>query len=98
MRALTEAMKKDLLGTPVRITAISPGIVRTDFFRVRYHGNQRRADGVFKGYQPLEPEDVSSAVLFAIAQRPRVNINEIVMMPIDQAGPSMLNVSGKILS
>jgi 3-hydroxy acid dehydrogenase/malonic semialdehyde reductase len=98
VRALTDAMKKDLFGTPVRITAISPGIVRTNFFRVRYHGNEKRAARVLEGYDPLEPEDVSDAVLFAISRKPRVNINEIVLMPVDQAGPNMVNVRGNNFS
>jgi NADP-dependent 3-hydroxy acid dehydrogenase YdfG len=95
VRALTDAMKKDLLGTPVRVTAISPGVVRTNFFSTRYRGDKGHAARVLKGYRPLEPDDVSDAVLFAISREPRVNISEIVLMSVDQAGPNMLNVRGK---
>lgn len=87
VRALTESMKKDLLGTPVRVTAVSPGIVRTHFFNVRYRGDDDRASKVFEGFVPLDPEDVADAILFAVTRRPRVNIGEIVMTSVDQAGP-----------
>jgi 3-hydroxy acid dehydrogenase / malonic semialdehyde reductase len=93
VRSLTESMKKDLLGTPVRVTAVSPGVVRTGFFEVRYHGDRERAAAVFEGFAPLDPEDVADAVLFAVTRRPRVNVNEIVMMSVDQAGPIMTKAS-----
>jgi len=92
VRALTDALKKDLLGTPVKVTAVSPGVVRTDFFRVRYRGDEGRASEVYRGYVPLEPRDVAEAVLFAVTRPAHVNLNEIVMMSIDQAGPTEMNI------
>ena len=92
VRALTDALKKDLLGTPVRATAVSPGLVRTEFFRVRFDGDEERASEVYKGFVPLEPRDVAEAVLFAVTRSPHVNINEIVVMSVDQASPTQVNL------
>jgi len=93
VRAMTDALKKDLLGTSIRVTAISPGMVRTEFAEVRNHGKKEATAEAYRGYTPLEPEDVAETILFAAtATRPsHVNINEIVMMSIDQAGPTLMN-------
>ena len=92
VRALTGALKKDLLGTPIRVTAISPGMVETDFPTVRHRGNRKLAEAAFRGYTPLRAVDVAEAVLFAVTRPSHVNLSEIVMMSVDQAGPTMMNI------
>jgi 3-hydroxy acid dehydrogenase / malonic semialdehyde reductase len=92
VRALTDALKKDLLGTPIRVTAISPGMVRTEFANVRHHGRADAGSQSYQGYTPLEPVDVAEVVLFAATRPSHVNINEIVMMPVDQASPTLMNL------
>ena len=92
VRALTDAVKKDLLGTPIRVTAVSPGMVRTEFPEVRHYGRSESAVKAYEGYTPLEPVDVAEAVLFATTRPSYVNINEIVMMSVDQAGPTLINL------
>jgi len=68
-RAINDGLRQDLLGTPVRVTSIEPGMVQTDFSLVRFHGDEERAAKVYKGVTPLTPEDVADAILWA-ATRP----------------------------
>lgn len=94
VRVLSDAFKKDLLGTPIRVTTISPGMVRTEFQEVRHHGRKEPAARAYRGYKPLEAEDVAETVLFAATRPSHVNINEIVMMSVDQASPTLISVRG----
>ena len=61
-RAINDGLRKDLLGTPVRVTSVDPGMVETDFSLVRFHGDAERAAKVYKGITPLTPEDVAEAI------------------------------------
>lgn len=85
VKALTQALKMDLLGTGVRVCAVSPGLVRTEFSEVRFHGNRERADETYRNMRPLTAQDVAEAVLFCATRPPHVDISEIVLMPTDQA-------------
>ncbi len=92
VRFISEGLKQDLLGTPIRVTTISPGLVeRTEFSEVRFHGDKERAAKVYQGLTPLIPEDVADVVLYCLTRPPHVNINEIVLMPTDQAGPTLVH-------
>jgi len=91
VRALNEGMKLDLLGTPIRVTTVDPGLVETEFSIVRFHGNVERASQVYKGLTPLSPDDIAEAIVWAATRPAHVNINEIVLMPVDQASPTMVN-------
>lgn len=84
VRALSEAMNIDLLGTPIRMSNISPGAVQTEFSLVRFQGDEQKAEQVYKGYTPLQPEDVAEAVHFVINAPEHVNIQEVIVMPTDQ--------------
>lgn len=79
------ALRADLLGAPVRVTNIEPGMVETDFSRVRFKGDEARAAAVYAGTTPLRAQDIAEAVSWAIAQPPHVNINRIEIMPTLQA-------------
>lgn len=79
------AMRADLLGSAIRVTSIEPGMVETDFSRVRFKGNENRAGQVYADTQPLTAEDIAECVTFAVNAPAHVNINRIEVMPTSQA-------------
>ncbi len=85
LRALTRTLRLELLGRPVRVTEIDPGLVETDFSRVRFHGDEERAAAVYRGVQPLVAGDVAECVVFAATRPSHVDIDEMVVRPRDQA-------------
>ena len=84
VHALTTGLRIDLKGTRVRCTTVDPGMVETEFSLVRFHGNAERADGVYRNFPPLSPEDVADAVLWSASRPSHVNIGEIILWPTDQ--------------
>ena len=84
-KAINDGLRQDLLGTPVRVTSIDPGMVETDFSMVRFHGDEERAAKVYKGLTPLKPEDVADAIVWAASRPAHVNIARISLTSIDQA-------------
>ncbi|MCK9364752.1 MAG: SDR family NAD(P)-dependent oxidoreductase [Syntrophales bacterium] len=79
-------LKADLLGTAVRVTNIEPAMVGgTEFSQVRFKGDEGKAAQVYEGVEPLRPESVADAVLWAVSQPPHVNITRIELMPVCQA-------------
>ena len=85
VKALSEGLKIDLLGTPVRVTNIEPGLVETEFSNVRFRGDEDRANSVYTGMTPLTPDDIADTILFAVTRPAHVNISEIFVMPTDQS-------------
>lgn len=91
LRALTDTLRMELVDTPIRVSLISPGMARTEFSRVRFEGKDEQAEQVYKGMQPLNPEDIAEAILF-IASRPKhVNIADIIIYPKDQASTNLIH-------
>ena len=84
-RALTQGLRVDLHNTPVRVTTIDPGLVRTNFSNVRFHGDAERAAKVYEGTRPLTPEDVAEAVVWSACQPAHVTVAELVLLASDQA-------------
>ncbi|MGO9337685.1 MAG: SDR family NAD(P)-dependent oxidoreductase [Terracidiphilus sp.] len=84
-RAINDGMREDVLGTPVRVTSIDPGMVETDFSLVRFHGDEERAEKVYKGLTPLKPEDIADAIVWAASRPAHVNIARVSITSIDQA-------------
>jgi NADP-dependent 3-hydroxy acid dehydrogenase YdfG len=87
LQSICEAMRLETLGTGVRVTSVDPGMVETEFSLVRFRGDAARAKKVYAGTTPLRAEDVADCVLFAVDRPPHVNLDTIVVMPTDQAGP-----------
>jgi len=85
VRAITRTLRLELLGEPIRVTEIEPGMVETEFSLVRFKGDQPRADAVYKGMQPLTGADVADCIVWAVTRPPHVNIDELVVRPIAQA-------------
>ncbi len=88
---MTRTLRLELLGEPIRITEIAPGMVETEFSLVRFGGDRERADGVYKGMQPLTPDDIAGCVVWAATQPSHVNIDEIVVRPRDQAAATLVH-------
>jgi serine 3-dehydrogenase len=89
--ALTRAMRLDLNGTGVRVSAVDPGMAATEFSAVRFHGDTGRAEKVYQGWTPLTAEDVADAVLWCATRPPHVNIQDLVIMATDQASSTLVN-------
>ena len=86
VRALTEGLRLNLLGTGVRVTSIDPGLVaETEFSEVRFRGDRERAASVYKGMTPLTSDDVAEVVVFAATRPAHVSIAEVLLLPTDQA-------------
>ena len=84
-KAINDGLRQDLLGSPVRVTTIDPGMVETDFSLVRFRGDEERAAKVYKGITPLTPEDVADAIVWAGSRPAHVNIAQVVLTSIHQA-------------
>jgi 3-hydroxy acid dehydrogenase / malonic semialdehyde reductase len=78
-------LREDLLGRPIRLTTVDPGLVETNFSRVRFRGDEEAAAKVYEGVEPLTPDDVADCVLFAVTRPPHVNVDEIVVMALAQS-------------
>jgi 3-hydroxy acid dehydrogenase / malonic semialdehyde reductase len=89
--ALNKGMRIDLLPHHIKVTAVNPGMVETEFSIVRFNGDEDRARKVYEGLQPLRPEDVAETILWAATRPPHVNINDIVIMPAAQATATNVN-------
>jgi NADP-dependent 3-hydroxy acid dehydrogenase YdfG len=86
LKALTETLRLELLGRPVRVTEVAPGLVgETEFSLVRFDGDAERARAVYQGLTPLTAEDVADCIVWAATRPAHVNIDEIVLRPLDQA-------------
>jgi 3-hydroxy acid dehydrogenase/malonic semialdehyde reductase len=85
VRQFTLNLKADLIGTGVRATSVEPGMVETEFSLVRFSGDAGKAKQVYQGMQPLGPEDVADAILWAVSRPAHVNVNALELMPERQA-------------
>jgi 3-hydroxy acid dehydrogenase/malonic semialdehyde reductase len=95
VRGFTYALREDLLGRPIRLTTVDPGLVETNFSRVRYRGDEEAAAKVYAGVEPLTPEDVADCVLFAVTRPLHVNVDEIVVKALAQSsGARIVRSSG----
>ena len=93
-KAISEGLKIDLMGTAVRVTSVDPGMVETEFSRIRFRGDDERAAKVYENITPLEPEDIADAIIWAATRPAHVNIHTIVMTTIDQANSTVFHRHG----
>lgn len=91
VRVISEGLKQDLLGTPVRVSSVDPGLVETEFSQVRFHGDEARAKAVYADTVPLTPQDVAEVILFCAARPAHVNISEVLMMSTAQSGATLVD-------
>lgn len=91
VKALTQTLKLELNGTGIRVSSIDPGMVETEFSDVRFKGDKDRAKLVYKGFTPLQAMDVAETVEFVTSRPAHVNIDDIIIMPTDQASATKVN-------
>ena len=85
VRGFSYALRQDLLGRPIRLTTVDPGLVETNFSVVRYRGDTEKARSVYEGLKPMVPDDIAECILFALTRPAHVNVDEIVVMALDQS-------------
>lgn len=78
---------KELYDTPIRVTNVQPGMVETEFSLVRYYGDKSAADRVYAGIEPLTAVDIAEEIVWAASRPAHVNIAEMTVLPVNQAGP-----------
>ncbi|RAJ12085.1 SDR family NAD(P)-dependent oxidoreductase [Olleya aquimaris] len=88
--AVTEGMRIDLNPYGIKVTAINPGLVETEFSKVRFKGDAK-ADTVYKGYKALQPEDIAEVIYFAVSRPAHVNIADVLMFCTAQASSTIVN-------
>ena len=85
VRAITQTLRLELLGEPIRVSEVAPGLTRTDFRQVRFPQDAERAEAAYRGMRPLLPADVADCIAFVASRPPEVNIDYLVVRPLDQA-------------
>jgi len=91
VRAISDALRYDVLGTGVRVINVEPGLAETEFSLVRFKGDADRASSVYKGLRPLRGDDVADAVVWAVTRPAHVNVQQILLMPTDQASATAVH-------
>jgi len=89
--ALTRAMRIDMLAHGIKVSQVAPGAAETEFSQVRFKGDLEAAANVYKGFKPLQAEDIANAVQWITSLPEHVNINDLVIMPTAQASPGYIN-------
>jgi 3-hydroxy acid dehydrogenase/malonic semialdehyde reductase len=87
VRGFTHALREDLLGRPIHLTTVDPGLVESNFSRVRFRGDEEKATAVYANVEPLRPEDVAECIVFVLTRPSRVNIDELVIKALSQSSP-----------
>ncbi|UCG52349.1 MAG: SDR family NAD(P)-dependent oxidoreductase [Candidatus Latescibacterota bacterium] len=91
VRALNQAMSLDLVGTNIRVSCIDPGATQTEFSVVRFHGDEEKAEDVYRGFKPLTGDDIAEAIYFVVNAPEHVNVLNLVIMPTAQRSPFVLH-------
>lgn len=91
VKALSEGLRMDLLGTKIRVSSVDPGAVETNFSLVRFKGDSKRAETVYQGIEALSANDIADAVFYCATRPPHVNISELIIMPTDQASATLIS-------
>lgn len=91
--AINEGMRLDLNGKGIKVGAINPGLVETEFSEVRFKGDSGKAEKVYQGFTPLKPSDIADVIWFAVTRPPHVNIADLTVMCLDQASSTIVNKS-----
>lgn len=87
VKSITDALRKELISTKIRVLEVDPGAVRTEFSSVRFYGDEDKAKEVYKGTEPLAPEDVAECIVFGVTRKPNTVVAETLLLPTNQASP-----------
>jgi 3-hydroxy acid dehydrogenase / malonic semialdehyde reductase len=85
VRGFTYALREDLLGRPIHICTVDPGLVQTDFSLVRFRGDEETAHKVYEGVEAMKPDDIADCILFVVTRPARVNVDELVVKALAQS-------------
>jgi NADP-dependent 3-hydroxy acid dehydrogenase YdfG len=91
LRAITNELRLELNGEPIRVSEVGPGMTRTEFSDVRFAGDKARIERIYDGMTPLSPEDIAECVAFIVTRPPHVNVDYVVVHPLDQASAMLLH-------
>lgn len=91
VKAVTETLRVELVGKPIRVTEVAPGLVETEFSIVRFGGDAERAKKPYLGMTPLSADDVADAIVWAVTRPAHVNIDTLVIKPLDQATATLIH-------
>jgi NADP-dependent 3-hydroxy acid dehydrogenase YdfG len=90
-RAINDGLRQDVLGTPIRVTTVDPGMVETEFSIVRFHGDSERAANFYTGIKALTPEDVAEVIVWTASRPAHVNIARVLLTPVQQANSLLVH-------
>ena len=90
VKALSQSIRLDVLDKGIKVTSVDPGMVITEFSKVRFSGDDERANKVYDGIEPLTAKDVADVIIFAVTRPKNVNINQIIITPIQQASSTQV--------
>lgn len=91
VQALTQGMRIDLVKHGIKVSSVAPGAVETEFSMVRFHGDEQKANDVYKGFTPLYAKDIAETILFMVTRPAHVNIDDVLIMPTAQAFSRVFN-------
>jgi serine 3-dehydrogenase len=91
--AITKGLRMDLVDTPIRVTTIDPGLVETEFSKIRFHGDEEKASQVYKNIKVLSPEDIADSIIWSASRPDHVQVAEIIIFPTAQASTAVVHRS-----
>jgi NADP-dependent 3-hydroxy acid dehydrogenase YdfG len=94
VRGFTYALREDLLGRPIHVCTVDPGLVETDFSRVRFRGDEEKARSVYEGVKAMTPEDIAECIVFVVTRPSHVNIDELVVKALAQSSGARIHREG----
>lgn len=94
VRFISDALRQEVVANNIRVTNIQPGMVETNFSKVRFKGDEGKAGSVYKGIEALSADDIADAIAYAVLSTDNVQVSELTIMPVHQAGPGSVHRKG----
>jgi 3-hydroxy acid dehydrogenase / malonic semialdehyde reductase len=91
VRGFAYALREDLLGRPIHVCTVDPGLVETEFSLVRFRGDEEKARSVYEGVKAMTPEDIAECILFVVTRPPHVNVDELVVKALAQSSGARIH-------